>query len=215
MAGQEYTILEPKVYIAALGSVLPSLSLAYGAAWPAAWIQVHNTTEGAQITPSAPQEQISSDERSSLGLVSDNSDAIMVAFTSMTPSMDLMAYLSNFDKEEVAAVTGTDPEPSYPAYERFSLNKQAPAFMVGIEGKYAPGGLDDNGGKVRAFGYKVKQTEETELQFRSTGADAVLQPAANLQCLFTQLEATQLEGTGIQGVDERFDMFKIAQEAAA
>lgn len=209
MAGQEYTILEPKVYVAPTGSVLPALTLAYGAAWPAGWIQVVNTTEGAQITPSAPQEQISSDERSSLGMVSDNSDSIMIAFTSMTPDMDLMAYLSNFDKEEVAA----DPSGGFPAYERFSLNKQAPPFMVGIEGKYVSGGLDDTGGKVRAFGYKVKQTEETELQFRSTGADAVLQPAANLQCLFTQLEATQLEATGIQNVDERFDMFKVASAA--
>lgn len=210
-AGSTYTIFKPRVYIAPLGSVLPANTVAFGGAWPTSWVRVQNTEEGVMITPTSPKEDIDTDENGTIGIVPEGGDQINISFTSKTPDMDLLAYLSNFQRQVVAEVV--DPGSESPAYERFSLDKEGNPFMIGIEGKYEAGGLDETGGFVRAFGYKVEQTEEVELQFRSRGADAVLSPAANVRCLATTLEAAQLTGTGIQEVDSRFDLFKFANAA--
>lgn len=211
-AGSTYTIFRPRVYIAPLGSVLPGNKTAFGGAWPTSWVRVQNTEEGVMITPTSPKEDIDTDENGTIGIVPEGGDQINISFTSKTPDMDLLAYLSSFKRQAVAAVpeTTAGAGDAKPAYERFSLDKEGRPFMIGIEGTYSAGALDANGGFVRAFGYKVEQTEEVELQFRSRGADAVLSPAANVRCLATSLEAAQLTGTGIQEVDSRFDLFKFS-----
>lgn len=211
-AGSTYTIFRPIIRIAALGSVLPANTVPFGGSWPAAWITVQNTEEGVMITPTSPKEDIDTDENGTIGIVPEGGDQINISFTSKTPDMDLLAYLSSFQKQVVAA--NTDVGSETPAYERFSLDKEGRPFMIGIEGTYSAGALDADGGFVRAFGYKVEQTEEVELQFRSRGADAVLSPAANVRCLATTLEESQLTGTGITDVDSRFDLFKFKNEPA-
>lgn len=215
-AGSTYTIFKPRIFIAELGTVLPANKTPFGGAWPTGWVRVQNTEEGVMITPTSPKEDIDTDENGTIGVVPEGGDQINISFTSKTPDMDLLAYLANFQKQMVAAIAETTAGAGddQPAYERFSLNKEGQPFMIGIEGTYNEGSLSATGGFVRAFGYRVEQTEEVELQFRSRGADAVLSPAANVRCLNALLDPAQLTGTGIQEVDPRFDIFKFDAAAA-
>lgn len=204
-AGSTYTILNQRIYIAPLGTPLPALTVPYGGQWPSGWVRVPNTTEGAVISPNVPMDDINSDENDNIGVVPAGGAQINISFTSITPTMDLLDYLMQFEKENYAA----DSTAGTPAYERHYMNPEGRAFMIGIEGKFPEGGLTDEGGFVRAFGYKVQQTEAVEIQFRSKGSDAALQPAANVRCLSTVLDASQLTGTGIDEVDDKFDIFLI------
>lgn len=204
LAGQTYTIMRQRVYIAPLGTPLPGMDIAYGGAWPSGWVRVPNTDEGAQITISNSLADITSDENGLLGVVQDDSAEVTIAFTVTTPSMDLVQYIARFDKEAVAAAS------PYPAFERYSLAKEPPAFMVGIEGKFDADSLYDTAGFVRAFGYKVIQSEDTELSFRTRGGeDAVFKPAASLRCLQTTLDPAQLQNTGITTTSGKFDLFVV------
>ncbi len=204
-AGDVITVFRPRIFVAVTGSVLPAMSLALGANWPAAWKRVPHTEEGAVITPSAPKDDIVSDEAGGpIAVVPAGGAEINIAFTTITPNLDLFAWLSSFNVVDVAAVTGP---PAIPAYKRLSLSPEGRQFMVGIEGEVDPGGLLANGGLVRAFGYKVEQTDEVEINMRRTGEDSALRIAANLRCLTTTLQASQTTGTGVVNPDSRFDMF--------
>jgi hypothetical protein len=305
-AGDTYTIFRQRIFIATLGTALPSSDTPFGGTWTG-WTQVKNTEEGAVISTSVPKEDIDSDENSGLGVVPEGGDQINISFTSMTPDMDLVEYLAQLTKEEVAGTaevqtltvtapatsdgnvtvtlngvaytvgvtsasegttanlatrlrssanyspslsgwnlsgsgssvifTSTTAEPKLGAfslgaggtgaagtfaettpgeygYKRFSLDREGRQFMIGIEGKFDENSLYADSGFVRAFGYKVEQTDEVELEFRTKGADAILKPAASVRCLRTQLDPDQLTDSGISEVDERWDLFVFGVTAA-
>jgi hypothetical protein len=206
-AGTGITVFRPRIFVADVGSVLPAISVALGAAWPAAWKQVPHTEEGALITPSAPKDDIVSDEAGGpIAVVPAGGAEINIAFTAITPDLDLFAWLSSFNKTVRAAVVGP---PAFPAHTQLSLTPEGRQFMIGIEGEVDEGGLLENGGFVRAFGYKVEQTDEVEINMRRTGEDSALRVAANVRCLNTVVESTQLTDTGITAPDSRFDMFVV------
>lgn len=206
MAGTQYTIFKQKIYVAPLGTVLPAMSVPYGGAWPTGWVRVQNTTEGAVITVESNTEDINSDENDLLGVVpAQGGPQVNIAFTSNTPDMNLMDFILQMSKQSVAA----DSTSGTPAFERHYIDPSGKQFMIGIEGVFPEGGLTDQGGFVRAFGYKVQQTDSVEVQFRTRGADAALQPAVNVRCLATVLEPAQTASTGITETDSKFDIFLV------
>lgn len=306
MAGGKVTILRPIIRVAPVGSKLPANTVPAGGAWPAAWVQVENTEEGALITASVPKEDINSDENGTIAVVPEGADQINISFQSKTPEMSLIKYLSQLKEETVAGTyevqtitatgaadagggtanvtlyqlngqakvyevtlaaldttsqvatkiaaainadadrqwqasassaivtltakhyfdatqcTFTDVDsgvtattatttPGVFGYRRFSLDKQGRTFMIGIEGTYEDDTLFDAGGMVRAFGYEVEQTEDSELSFRTRGADAAMSPVATVRCRKTNVSSTQLVATGITSTDDRFDIFAIGQ----
>jgi hypothetical protein len=189
------------------------MSAAYGADWSDAsigdtdWTLVPHTEEGAVISPSAPKDDITSDEAGgAIGVVPAGGAEITISFTPLTPDLDLFTYLSSLQKsQEVAA----DVPTSSPAYKRYSLTPEGKQFMIGIEGTFDSGSLTEFGGLVRAFGYKVEQTDEVEINMRRTGEDAVMRLGAEVRCLSTTVAASQLTATGITQTDQRFDFFVI------
>jgi len=215
-AGTIYTIFKPKIYVAPVGTKLPKMSLAVGDPFSdatngdAAWKRVPHTEEGATITPTAPKDDINSDEAGgSIGVVPAGGAEITIGFTPITPDLDLFTWLASLAVEDYAAAAagvGT------PAFKRLSLTPEGRQFMVGIEGYIDPGALLANGGWVRAFGYRVEQTEETEINMRRTGEDAVMRLGAAVRCMTTEL--TTAQRNGIPEVDSRFDMFVVESAAA-
>jgi len=208
-AGDQITVFRPRIFVAKIDPdtpvVLPALSLAFGGNWPAGWRRVPHTEEGAVITPSAPKDDITSDEAGGpIAVVPAGGAEINISFTSITPDLDLFAWLSSFKQTTRTAVPGP---PAVPAHTQLSLQAEGRQFMFGIEGEIDRGGLVANGGYMRAFGYKVEQTDEVEINLRRTGEDSALRVAANVRCLTTTLAASQTAGTGITNPDTRFDMF--------
>jgi hypothetical protein len=95
-AGTGITVFRPKIRVADVGSVLPALSLAQGAAWPAAWKIIPHTEEGLVITPSAPKDDINSDEAGgSIAVVPAGGAEINMSFTPLTPDLDLFSWLAS------------------------------------------------------------------------------------------------------------------------
>ncbi len=207
MAGKNYTIFKQRIAVAPVGTPLVPLDDALGAALPTGWEEVENTEEGAMITFSVPKDDVDSDENGNIGLVAEGGDSITIAFTPMTPSMDLAAWLSGLKRSTVTG-SGTGATMTVD-HERLSLDKEGKQFMVMIEGELEADGLYDESGYVRAFGYKVEQTDEAEWQFRTKGGDAVFRPAATLRCLKTEVTVTQMANSGTQICDDRFDIFVI------
>jgi len=222
-AGTQYMIFRPNIWVSALDAKLPKMNKGYGSNWSLAdvadpkWFKVEHTEEGAVVSPSAPQDDITSDEAGgAFGTVAAGGSEITIGFTPLTPNLDLFTWLSALQEaQSVAAVTNADPLLAMPAFKRFALNPEGKQFMVGIEGEFQEGSLTDGGGFVRAFGYKVIQTEETEINMRRTGEDAVVRLGASLRCLATTVNPTQYAGTGITEVDKRFDFFMVPNVVAA
>lgn len=210
--GTQYNIFEPNIYVAPTSTILPALSVAFGGGWPTGWFKLNHTTEGCTITPSAGKDDITSDEAGGvIGVVPSGDSDITIGFTPLTPNLDLFSWLSNMQQmQDVAAVAGP---PAIPAYKRFALNPTGKQFMFGVEGKMAAGGLTEFGGFVRAFGYKVEQTNDVDINMRKTGDDAVMRLEAEVRCLTTTVVASQLTGTGITQTDNRFDIFVIPATA--
>jgi hypothetical protein len=206
-AGNQITVFRPKIYVADVGTVLPAMGLALGGTWPVGWKLVPYTEEGAVISPSAPKDDINADEvGGSIAVVPAGGSEINISFTTLTPDLDLFAWLSSFTKTAVAAVPGP---PAFPAYTKLALTPEGRQFMIGIEGELDPDSLVTEGGYVRAFGYKVEQTEEVEINMRRTGEESALRLAANVRCLTTTVDAAQLLDTGITNPDSRFNMFVV------
>lgn len=211
IAGTIYTIFKPRIFVADLTAKLPKMRLPVGGDWTDVtlgdpkWKRIPHTEEGASITPSAPKDDIPSDEAGgSIGVVPAGGSEITIGFTPITPDLDLFTWLSSMSRQDVAAVTGTE---SSPAYSRLSLSAEGRQFMIGIEGYVEPGALLANGGFVRAFGYRVEQTGDVDINMRRTGADAVLRLNAEVRCLTTALPSTQKNGIGV--IDDRFDIFVV------
>ncbi len=213
--GTQYTVFNPNIYVAPIGTVLPALNVGYGGAWPTGWFKLRHTEEGAMITPSAPKDDITSDEAGgSIGVVPAGGSEITIGFTPITPDLNLFKYLSSMALDQsAAAVAATTTSPAFPAYERYALDPQGQQFMVGIEGSFEAGSLTEFGGFVRAFGYKVEQTDEVEINMRKTGEDAVMRLGAEVRCLVTEVAPAQIANTGITQTDTRFDMFIVKKTA--
>jgi len=210
-AGEQITVFRPRIFVADVGSQLPALGLALGGAWPAAWKRIPHTEEGAVITPSAPKDDIVSDEAGGpIAVVPAGGAEINISFTTITPDLDLFAWLSSLKVTTRAAVTSGEVAP---AHKQLNLTAEGRQFMVGIEGEMDDNSLVANGGYVRAFGYKVEQTDEVEINMRRTGEDSALRIAANVRCLNTKLLAAQTTGTGIVAPDSRFDLFVVEDVA--
>lgn len=215
-AGTIYTIFKPRIFVADLTAKLPKMSLELGGDWKDAtkgdvkWNQIPHTEEGAVITPTAPKDDINSDEAGgSIGVVPAGGAEITIGFTPITPDLDLFTWLASLSVESVAANVTTGNEA--PAYKRLSLTPEGRQFRIGIEGTLDPGSLTEFGGFVRAFGYRVEQTEEVEINMRRTGEDAVMRLGAAVRCMTTNL--TTAEKNGIAKVDSRFDMFVVPAAA--
>ncbi len=218
-AGSQYIIFRPRIYVAPLGTKLPAVSLPRNGDWNddisdpvKKWFRIPHTDEGATITPSSPQDDITSDEAGGvIGTVPSGESDITIAFTPKTYDLNLFTWLSNLvTQQEVAAVTNADPTLAFPAYKRLALDVTGRSFMFGIEGEFQEGTLTDKGGFVRAFGYRVQQTNDIDINMRKTTDDAVLSLEAEVRCMVTTVDpATQLTGTGITQTDERFDMFVV------
>lgn len=210
-AGTIYTIFRPSIYVGPLTPTpvkLPKMSLALGGDWTsvtdgdALWKKIPHTEEGAVITPTAPKDDINSDEAGgSIGVVPAGGAEITIGFTPITPDLDLFTWLTSMSVQEVAAAAPA------PAYKRLSLTPEGRQFRIGIEGTLDPGSLTEFGGFVRAFGYRVEQTEETEINMRRTGEDAVMRLGAAVRCMTTALNST--EKNGIATTDSRFDLFVV------
>lgn len=208
--GTLYTIFKPRIYVAPTGTKLPKLTLPKDGNWQdatlgdPAWKRIPHTEEGAVVTPTAPKDDINSDEAGgSIGVVPAGGSEITIGFTPLTPDLELFTWLASMNVEAQAAVTTVGAE--RPAYKRASLTPSGRQFMIGIEGTLEAGALTANGGFVRAFGYRVEQTEETEINMRQTGEDAVMRLGAAVRCLVTEVTATQLNGAA--KADSRFDFF--------
>lgn len=216
MAGEVHTILRPKIRVAALGTELPNFADANGTngiVYPSAWELVKRTGNGAQITMNAAMQDITSDEVGVIGVVSAGTENVTVAFQTRTPSMKLIQYLAHLQRKNKAAVTGP---PAINAMDIYHQDVGSQPFMIAIEGSYGTGGLTDFGGKVLALVYNGIQTENTQLVARTTGADAILQPAATVRALPTVLATAQLPtGGGVVAADlnERFNLFVFPKAA--
>lgn len=215
--GTQGIIFRPNIWVAPLGTKLPKINAPFGANWADAaighvdWKKVNHTEEGAVIATSAPKDEVESDEAGgTFMLVPGGGAEITISFTPLTYDLDLFTWLASLQQQQnVSAVSNPDPLLAFPAYRRFSLTPEGKQFMFGIEGVYGEGSLTENGGYVRAFGYKVEQTNEAEVNFRRTGDDAVARIEAELRCLSTTVAPSQLTGTGITATDQRFDLFTI------
>jgi len=211
VAGTIYTIFKPSIWVGPLSPTpvkLPKMELALGADWQDVddgdplWKKIPHTEEGAVITPTAPKDDINSDEAGgSIGVVPAGGAEITIGFTPITPDLDLFTWLASFSVQEVAAAAPA------PAYKRLSLTPEGRQFRIGIEGTLDPGSLVDDGGFVRAFGYRVEQTEEVEINMRRTGEDAVMRLGAAVRCMTTALDTTEKNGIGT--TDSRFDLFVV------
>lgn len=217
--GTQFIIFKPNIKAASLGTQLPPINLGMDGDWNALitatdatkWFNIPHTDEGVTISPSAPKDDISSDQAGgAIGVVPSGESEITIGFTPITYNLDLFTWLASLQiAAEVAAVAATTTSPAYPAYKRLALTPEGKQFMFGIEGRFAEGSFTDKGGFVRAFGYKVEQTNEVDVNMRRTGDDAVVRLEAEVRCLVTTVTAAQLANTGITSVDNRFDMFVI------
>jgi hypothetical protein len=216
-AGSQYIIFRPKIFVAPLGTKLPAIGLPKGGDWNdditdpvQKWFHIPHTDEGATITPSASQDDITSDESGGvIGSVPNGESDITIAFTPKTYDLNLFAWLSSLVVEQEVAANVT-PGSEAPAFKRMALSPEGTQFMFGIEGTFDEGTLTDKGGFVRAFGYRVQQTNDIDINMRKTTDEAVLSLEAEVRCLVTTVDpTTQLTGTGISQVDQRFDMFVV------
>ncbi len=208
-AGDVHTILRPKIRVAPLGTVLPNFTAANttGITYDTAWELVKRTGNGAQITMNAAMQDITSDEVGVIGVVSAGTENVTIAFQTRTPSMKLIQYLAHMNKTSKAAAPGP---PAINAMDIYWQDVGSQPFMIAIEGSYGAGGLTEFGGKILCIAYNGIQTENTQLVARTTGADAILQPAATVRALPTVLGASQIAaGAGITlaDVNEKFNMF--------
>lgn len=216
-AGEVHTILRPKIRVAALGSPLPNFADANGTngiVYPAAWELVKRTGNGAQLTMNAAMQDITSDEVGVIGVVSAGTENVTVAFQTRTPSMKLIQYLAHMQRKHKAAVTGATPVNEMDIYHQ-DVGSQP--FMIAIEGSYGAGGLTETGGKILALVYNGIQTENTQLVARTTGADAIVQPAATVRSLPAVMQASQIPagaGVTLDDLNERFNMFVFPKAAA-
>lgn len=216
--GTQYIIFKPNIKAAPLGTKLPSMNTPIGGDWNLGstdpnqkWFDLPHTDEGVTISPSAPKDDITSDEAGgAIGVVPSGESEITIGFTPITYNLDLFTWLASLQiQQEVAAVTNADPTLAYPAFKRLALTPEGKQFMFGVEGYFSEGSFTEKGGFVRAFGYKVEQTNEVDINMRRTGDDAVVRLEAEVRCLVTTVSATQRAGTGIPATDSRFDMFLV------
>jgi hypothetical protein len=221
-AGTQYLIWRPRIFIAALGTKLPGIDIPEGGDWNTditpgpgvtEWHRIPHTDEGATITPSAPKDDIVSDEAGgAIGVVPSGESEITISFTPITYNLDLFTYLSSLQVSQDVAESVV-PGSEAPAYQRLSLTPEGRQFMFGIEGSFQEGTLTDEGGFVRAFGYRVEQTNDVDINMRRTSDDAVLRLEAEVRCLVTTVSSAQLADTGITETDERFDLFVVPNAA--
>lgn len=217
-AGDVHTILRPKIRVAPVGSVLPTIGntatdpIVYNSSWEL----VKRTGNGAQITTNSPMQDITSDEIGVIGVVSAGTENVTIAWQTRTPQMKLIQYLAHMSKTSVTSSVAAGSE--HPQYDVYKQDVGSQPFMVAVEGTYGTGGLTEFGGKVLALGYYVLQTENTQLVARTTGADAIVQPAATVRCLPTVLTTTQVPATGAgvlsaAALDEKFNLIVIPKTA--
>ena len=219
-AGDTYSILRPKIFVApvAASTILPAIPTPTNGnpnpdvSWPAQWMRVKRTGNGAQITVNAPMQDIVSDEVGVIGVVSAGTENVSIAWQTRTPTMDLIQKLAHFVKTVKASQTGP---PAFPTYDIYKLDVGSQPMMVGIEGNIAKNSLTDHGGKVLAFAYNAIQTENTQLAFRTTGNDSIVSPAATVRCLPGSLVAAQVASTGmaLADLDEKFNLIVIPAPA--
>src|SRR5918993_2410054 len=121
-AGDTYSILRPRIYVApvAATTILPAIPTPTFAnpnpdiTWPAQWMRVKRTGNGAQITVNAPMQDIVSDEVGVIGVVSAGTENVSIAWQTRTPTMDLIQKLAHFTKTVKASQVGP---PAFPAYD--------------------------------------------------------------------------------------------------
>lgn len=106
-AGRTITIAEPKIWFSPdRGTqVLPELGLPYGEDWPAGFINIPYTVNGAQWTMVNPKQDIPSDEVGILDTVPSGADTVNVTLQARTPTMDLIEKIAGFAKQVATART--------------------------------------------------------------------------------------------------------------
>lgn len=140
--------------------------------------------------------------------------AAEVVFTQITPHAVTATVAASFDAGATGATaTFATTDPGFQAYRkaviRFNLDPTVNnEFMCGIEGKFGDHSLEEQGGVVRSFAYRAQNTENPQVAARKSGADAPIQPVANLRCNPEVLLDTQWKPSGMPAVDEygRWDM---------
>ena len=218
-AGDVHTILNPAIRVAPIGTVFPTIT-AGGVStparsttsppitYPAGWQLVKRTGNGATITWNAPMQDITTDEVGVIGVVSAGTENVTVAFQTRTPNMQLFQYLAHLDKDPVASGA-----PAV-AHDIYKMNVGGQPFMLAVEGRSPLGGLSGGtaGDKVLFIAHYCIQTENAQMIARTTGADAVVQPALTARALANPLTITQVPtttGLVVAKLDERANLLII------
>lgn len=200
-AGEKITMLKPKTYLAPPLTVLPALSLAKDAAWPAGWVRYQNYVNGVTVTFNNPKEIIRTSDNGEIARFPNGQDSITITSTTRTPSMQFLQWLNGFQKIVKAAVVGP---PAYPAADVYNFDPNTPnQFMIGFEGYAEVDTLEATGKIVRFIAVLCEQTGNVANRGDWTGNDGNLQPALNVSCFSesTTNLTTITDATGLAPAD--------------
>lgn len=202
-AGDAITILKPKFRLGELyptAAVLPALTLAKDAAWPANWQLIRGYVNGVQVTYQNPKVAIGSSDLGILAYVGSGAHGQQMQIQFRRPTAELIQRLGSLYKvtktgAELFFQDATDEIGAHPSSE----------FRVGIEGIANAHGLYTDQKITRFVGLRAQQGGNFVARWDHTGNDAGIFPTMTAQLLPYTPSAGELTGTGMDAADFKDD----------
>lgn len=166
-AGTELTVLQPWVYYAPRGTVVPKAAVAFRAPWAAPWARIERFNEemALMVNFSNPRIKVRTQDKGVIATLGSGEEGISITTGTKTPDWQLLAKMNNLVTSIAEAIaanpTATPPVEGRPKLTGgyFEPNKKQP-FMLGIEGISPAGGFFEEDHIVRAFAYNVEVAAE-------------------------------------------------------
>lgn len=106
-AGDSPVISKPRLWIAPVGTALPSLTLGSYGNWPTGWLPVLGYTNGLTVTIQNPKAAIQTSDLGIIGYVGTGADGVQVQGQTKLPIASLMKYLNSFTEVDKAVQAGS------------------------------------------------------------------------------------------------------------
>ena len=173
-----------------------------------------STVVGASNTPTQTGDAVRANSASFTGWTVGGTGGTVTFTATVAGYRSGDASVSITAATQTAAFSVNPTTQGRSAYERFTLDPSVDnAFLLGMDGHFPANSIRAQAGKARMIAYKVEQTDNPQLHFRTRGNDALLQPVMTARCLNSTVQSAQVAGLtfGTPDLDKngRIDLFII------
>ena len=195
--GRYFTVFDPLIYWADLFTALPARHLPFETPWPL-WNQVYDTQNGATVAMRQPEVAIPGDKRGRLGSVAGGDEGVNIGFQHRTPTIEYLVRIAGLDSKVLAPVAAdaANNRPAMPETRVRRMTRRKKRIMIGIEGWAEAGSMFEEDTLVRVVLYRGANTANSDMVFRSTGADSAFSPQATFEAEPSIITPAMLTNTG-------------------